>query len=444
MPKRKSVKKRNYNRKKTRSRVSARVRAMTMRRRRKRKRRTSKRGGSDPKPIWDNVVIGELLPKIFARLDERSLGAAASVSHQWLPPAQMALVEVTAKAKDEIKSIAEMARAVMKTNPNTMVGDLNKVCESLDKAIALGDKFEKKLSIEEKGEVSDMLWYKAYFQRSIEEENRRLADSARIGDVETVKLLLEEGVDPMAFWARGGLAMAASGGHVECMEALVGAGTDINCEMDGDSPLAFAARGGHKAAVEWLLANDADWRSKGALGRTALDSARAWGMTEAVPVLEEWIAEHGSADEVAELQWPAIKKVKLKIIDGDVEAVRRCLAEGVDPNAVGKEGETALYFAAQKNQIECMEALRSAGAELDKGNTIIGFTPLMRAAYEGHTAAVEWLLGRGADLGLKVTDKTALDWAQEAGQKEMVDLLKGLHWSEMQGKWLSPDKHHSL
>jgi ankyrin repeat protein len=49
----------------------------------------------------------------------------------------------------------------------------------------------------------------------------------------------------------------------------------------------------------------------------------------------------------------------------------------------------------------------------------------MVAAARGHTAAVEWLLGRGADW--RLTDrrgKTASDRAKEAGKAEVAATLE--------------------
>jgi ankyrin repeat protein len=49
----------------------------------------------------------------------------------------------------------------------------------------------------------------------------------------------------------------------------------------------------------------------------------------------------------------------------------------------------------------------------------------MVAAARGHTAAVEWLLGRGADW--RLTDrrgKTASDIAKEAGKAEVAATLE--------------------
>ena len=46
------------------------------------------------------------------------------------------------------------------------------------------------------------------------------------------------------------------------------------------------------------------------------------------------------------------------------------------------------------------------------------------ASFFGHTAAVEWLLGHGADW--RVIDdwgKTALDWARQNGHAEAVAAL---------------------
>ena len=109
---------------------------------------------------------------------------------------------------------------------------------------------------------------------------------------------------------------------------------------------------------------------------------------------------------------------------GNAEAVRRCLQDGADPNAADGFEMTALYYAAQMNQVGCMEALVEAGVDVDKADGL-GWTPLMVAAMEGHTAAVEWLLGRGADWRLTLKNgNTVLDFAKEYGEAEAAAALE--------------------
>ena len=109
---------------------------------------------------------------------------------------------------------------------------------------------------------------------------------------------------------------------------------------------------------------------------------------------------------------------------GDEEAVRRCLRDGADPNAADGDGQTALIHATMKNQVGCMEALAEAGPDLDKAG-VGGVTPLIQTVYDGHTAAVEWLLGRGADWRLADYDgKTALDLAKMFNKAEAAAALE--------------------
>ena len=85
---------------------------------------------------------------------------------------------------------------------------------------------------------------------------------------------------------------------------LVRAGADlVKASGGGTTPLIVAAFKGHStAAVEWLLSRGADWRLTRVDGKTALDYAKEGGTSEAVAALEAWIAEHGSAEEVAEME----------------------------------------------------------------------------------------------------------------------------------------------
>jgi hypothetical protein len=53
-----------------------------------------------------------------------------------------------------------------------------------------------------------------------------------------------------------------------------------------------------------------------------------------------------------------------------------------------------------------------------------GSTPLIVAAYKGHTACCEVLLEHGADVRKQdAEENTALDWARSAGHEQVLELL---------------------
>ena len=82
------------------------------------------------------------------------------------------------------------------------------------------------------------------------------------------------------------LLMAAWGGHVEIVRALLAAGAEVDRGKDGHPrPLYKAAYGGHTACVELLLAAGADKEYKTMLGETALDAATKKEHTDVVGLL---------------------------------------------------------------------------------------------------------------------------------------------------------------
>ena len=52
-------------------------------------------------------------------------------------------------------------------------------------------------------------------------------------------------------------------------------------------------------------------------------------------------------------------------IDGNIEAVKQHIADGVDVNAPNTHGWTALYFAASRGQKEVSELLIAKGADVN-------------------------------------------------------------------------------
>lgn len=110
---------------------------------------------------------------------------------------------------------------------------------------------------------------------------------------------------------------------------------------------------------------------------------------------------------------------------GDLVAVRARLAEGVDINAKGAHGKTALMNAASNGNAEVVSALLEKGADIN-ASTNDGRTALMFAAEQGRSRAVRALIAKGADVNAKTGDgRRAVDFAMLSMDTETIGLLWG-------------------
>uniref|UniRef100_UPI0021490572 ankyrin repeat domain-containing protein n=1 Tax=Endozoicomonas sp. ISHI1 TaxID=2825882 RepID=UPI0021490572 len=143
-------------------------------------------------------------------------------------------------------------------------------------------------------------------------------------------------------------------------------------------------------------------------------------------------------------------------VDGDLDQVRKSLAEGVnvntvmnndftalllassqghkdvvkclieaeaDLNALSDDGATPLFLAAQEHNTDCVELLINAGADIN-ARTQYGITPLAIAAGRGHTDIVKLLIGAKADLNAQTKNgATPLFIAALEGHTNIVKLL---------------------
>lgn len=122
---------------------------------------------------------------------------------------------------------------------------------------------------------------------------------------------------------------------------------------------------------------------------------------------------------------------------GDIAQVKKLLSEGADPNSrsTGDEKRPALVAAVQSGNIGVVKLLLENGVDVNAGDTLVGWTPLMRAVshYNRHLsqnriAMTTLLLGAGADVNAR--DKygfTPLIFAcgAEPANQELVLLLIG-------------------
>lgn len=112
----------------------------------------------------------------------------------------------------------------------------------------------------------------------------------------------------------------------------------------------------------------------------------------------------------------------------------------IDKDAdVNKTGWTPLHYAAsstQGDQLGVAKLLLENAAYIDAASPN-GSTPLMMAAMYGNTSTLKLLLDEGADPTLKnQLGLTAVDFAQRADRKEMVELIgAAIRARQPKGKW---------
>jgi ankyrin repeat protein len=140
-----------------------------------------------------------------------------------------------------------------------------------------------------------------------------LMRAAKAGDLDSMKLLLERGADPLLATRRGvnGLMLAAGLGTAEqdttgrhktqseaiaAIETLLDHGIDINArDSRGRTALHGAALQGYDSVVAMLVDNGADLQAEDEDGFTPLDTAMGlaggWGFAGDVGVVQESTAE---------------------------------------------------------------------------------------------------------------------------------------------------------
>ncbi len=216
----------------------------------------------------------------------------------------------------------------------------------------------------------------------------KLISRAGQGDLQGVKSLLDDGINPNAANKDGltALKCAAMRGYLNIVRVLQERGADINAKCtDGSTYLMDAAVLGKKDIVRFLLDENVAVNEADKIDRTALMYTAASGQTEIARML----------------------------LDRDAQI-----------NAVNKDGGTPLIIASFNGNTSLVRLLIERGANVNAAD-IKGMTSLMWAAAYGYTTIVRTLLATSADI--KMTEKNgmnALILAAENNRTEIVQLLK--------------------
>jgi ankyrin repeat protein len=251
-----------------------------------------------------------------------------------------------------------------------------------------------------------------------------LHQASRNGHGDTVRLLLEKGADFKLSDNMGKTALheAASRGHEDVVRLLIGKGADCTAiDENFATPLHLAAVSGRDKIIHLLIRAGAVVDALASGRRTPLSFACSHGHESTARAL---LAMGGqvAGPEITPPLIAAATGGHLGIIDllqshrnadgaiGEVEAllaaaynghglvIKKLLRwGGLDINAVGPGGASALYFAATNGHDSAIQALLEEGADVDQRSDM-DWLPIHGAALNGHASAIRTLLNAGSDV----------------------------------------------
>jgi len=176
-----------------------------------------------------------------------------------------------------------------------------------------------------------------------------LTEAARLNDDKLVKMLLEAGakVDSANPDDETALMLAIKNGSLPMTETLVKAGADVNRieKFHNQTPLIYAAAGGHISIVKLLLSKDADVRPRA--------------------LYTDWPSQVTSEPRAQYRPVGGLTALMYGIRGGCYSCVAQLVAAGTNVNFPTPEGITPLMLALDNEHNEIAKLLMDKGAYLD-------------------------------------------------------------------------------
>jgi ankyrin repeat protein len=219
-------------------------------------------------------------------------------------------------------------------------------------------------------------------------------------------------------WSRGrgtdawAMLLASIAGDLERMKQLVESDPGlVECEYEYFTPIHFAVRENHRAAVEFLLENGA--ASAYEAGDSLVGMARERGHTELTALLEAKLKQkYGVVPEGAEIA-EAIRS-------RDIDRVREMIGKRPElVHAADERGNRPIHWAVMTRQMALIDLLLERGADINAVRPdglrpvhltngdyhYRGWRDLPAVALQRHEVLVGYLLARGAGYDISIATK---------------------------------------
>ena len=231
------------------------------------------------------------------------------------------------------------------------------------------------------------------------------------------------------------LLNATCNGDLERMKELIEGGADVNQKTEQRITSVWCAcYHGNNKALQLLLDNNAEPDIADIYQQTPLFVACYQGNFENIQLLISYgssitfrdYENHTSLHSASDAGREEIIRF-LIATDNEQREHAQSLGQKVDEtllvNMKDVNGNAAIHYAAANNQMDCVDALLSGGAEVDIRNHQQK-SPLHIASELGHDYVVDILIDEGAELDAKDEDgRTPLHTACAEGKNLCVDLL---------------------